>query len=199
MLVNGRPWPNLKVARRTFRFRILNASLSRGLRLQLGNGAPMTVIAHRRRPRAPAADHRPAPGRDGGALRGGDRLRAVPTRHQDPAAQPRRTQLARLRQHDKVMQFEVTGDAFDPANNAVADADGNLNPRNAIMLLDETKVPGIKTVTLELHRSNSTWKVNNTTWDDIVPPHARQRPHDLRPGEGLRSVRGCPESHVHGA
>ena len=36
------------------------------------------------------------------------------------------------------------------------------------MLLDETKFPGIKTVKLELHRSNSTWKVNNTTWDDIV-------------------------------
>ena len=43
-----------------------------------------------------------------------------------------------------------------------------LNPQNEIMLLDETKFPGIKTVKLELHRSNSTWKVNNTTWDDIV-------------------------------
>ena len=45
MLVNGRPWPNLRVARRKYRFRILNASLSRGLRLQLSNSAPMTVIA----------------------------------------------------------------------------------------------------------------------------------------------------------
>lgn len=53
-------------------------------------------------------------------------------------------------------------------NNAVADAAGNLNPQNEIMLLDETKVPGIKTVKLELHRSDSTWKVDNTTWDDIV-------------------------------
>ena len=33
MLVNGLPWPNLKVAKRKYRFRILNASLSRGLRL----------------------------------------------------------------------------------------------------------------------------------------------------------------------
>ena len=45
MLVNGQPWPNLKVAKRKYRFRILNASLSRGLRLQLSNSAPMTVIA----------------------------------------------------------------------------------------------------------------------------------------------------------
>ncbi len=39
MLVNGVPWPNLKVAKRKYRFRILNASLSRGLRLQLSNSA----------------------------------------------------------------------------------------------------------------------------------------------------------------
>ena len=31
MLVNGVPWPNLKVKKRKYRFRILNASLSRGL------------------------------------------------------------------------------------------------------------------------------------------------------------------------
>jgi FtsP/CotA-like multicopper oxidase with cupredoxin domain len=66
---------------------------------------------------------------------------------------------------DKVMQFEVTADAFDAANNEVP---AELNPQNEIMLLDETQFPGIKTVKLELHRSNSTWKVNNTTWDDIV-------------------------------
>ena len=63
------------------------------------------------------------------------------------------------------MQFEVTADAFDAANNEVP---AELNPQNEIMLLDETQFPGIKTVKLELHRSNSTWKVNNTTWDDIV-------------------------------
>ena len=39
MLVNGQPWPNLKVEPRKYRFRILNASLSRGLRLQLSNTA----------------------------------------------------------------------------------------------------------------------------------------------------------------
>ena len=44
-----------------------------------------------------------------------------------------------------------------------------LNPQNEIMCLDESdRFHGIKTVKLELHRSNSTWKVNDTTWDDIV-------------------------------
>jgi FtsP/CotA-like multicopper oxidase with cupredoxin domain len=168
MLVNGQPWPNLKVAKRKYRFRILNASLSRGLRLQLSNSAPMTVIAT-----------------DGGLmpkpqttvqLRVGMAERYEVVIDFAQYAPGTKIQLRNLGvpnsrdfdNTDKVMQFEVTADAFDAANNAVADADGNLNPDNEIMKLDETTVPGIKTVKLDLHRSNSTWKVNNTTWDDIV-------------------------------
>jgi spore coat protein A, manganese oxidase len=168
MLVNGQPWPNLKVAKRKYRFRILNASLSRGLRLQLSNNAPMTVIAT-----------------DGGLmpkpqttvqLRVGMAERYEVVIDFAQFAPGTKIQLRNLGvpnsrdfdNTDKVMQFEVTADAFDPANNAVADTNGNLNPDNEIMKLDETTVPGIKTVKLDLHRSNSTWKVNNTTWDDIV-------------------------------
>ena len=166
MLVNGVPWPNLKVAKRKYRFRILNASLSRGLRLQLSNtGLPMTVIATDGglMPRPQATTQ----------LRVGmaERYEVVIDFTTVPAGT--RIQLRNLGvpnsrdfdHTDKVMQFEVTADAFDAANNEVP---AELNPQNEIMLLDETQVPGIKTVKLELHRSNSTWKVNNTTWDDIV-------------------------------
>jgi spore coat protein A len=45
ILVNGVAWPTLAVEPRRYRFRILNASLSRGYRLRLSNGGPMTVIA----------------------------------------------------------------------------------------------------------------------------------------------------------
>jgi spore coat protein A len=45
ILVNGVAWPTLAVEPRRYRFRILNASLSRGHRLRLSNGGPMTVIA----------------------------------------------------------------------------------------------------------------------------------------------------------
>jgi FtsP/CotA-like multicopper oxidase with cupredoxin domain len=168
MLVNGRPWPTLSVARRKYRFRILNASLSRGLRLQLSTGAPMTVIAT-----------------DGGLMprpQDTTQLRVgMAERYEvmvDFARYPPGTRIqlrnlgvphSRDFDHtDKVMQFVVTADPFDPANNAVAAADGTLNPRNEVMLLDESAVPGIRTVKLELHRSNSMWKINNTTWDDIV-------------------------------
>jgi FtsP/CotA-like multicopper oxidase with cupredoxin domain len=45
VLVNGRPWPVMQVKRRVYRFRILNASVSRSYRPRLGSGDPMTVVA----------------------------------------------------------------------------------------------------------------------------------------------------------
>lgn len=45
ILVNGRPWPVLKVQRRVFRFRILNASVSRSYRFTLSTGDPVTGVA----------------------------------------------------------------------------------------------------------------------------------------------------------
>ena len=167
MLVNGQPWPNLKVEPRKYRFRILNASLSRGLRLQLSNTAvPMTVIAT-----------------DGGLmpkpqttaqLRVGmaERYEVVIDFAKIPVGtkiQLRNLGVPNSRDFDhtdKVMQFEVIGEHAGTWRTTQVPAE--LNPQNEIMLLDETKFPGIKTVKLELHRSNSTWKVNNTTWDDIV-------------------------------
>lgn len=45
ILVNGRSWPVLKVQRRVFRFRILNASVSRSYRFTLSTGDPVTGVA----------------------------------------------------------------------------------------------------------------------------------------------------------
>lgn len=44
VLVNGRPWPVLKVQPRVYRFRILNASVSRSYRPTLGTGDPVHVV-----------------------------------------------------------------------------------------------------------------------------------------------------------
>jgi FtsP/CotA-like multicopper oxidase with cupredoxin domain len=44
ILVNGRPTPYLKVANRKYRFRILNASHTRGYELALDSGAPLIQI-----------------------------------------------------------------------------------------------------------------------------------------------------------
>ena len=45
ILVNGKPWPAMRVERRKYRFRMLNASLSRSYRLSLSTGEPFTMIA----------------------------------------------------------------------------------------------------------------------------------------------------------
>ena len=125
---------------------------------------------HRRRPHAQAPQHdRPAAGRHGRALRGRHRLRA--STPPGTKIQLRNLGVPNSRDFDhtdKVMQFEVTDDAFDPANNA---GRRRRQPEPAdmeIMCLTRATSTAIKTVKLELHRSNSTWKVNDTTWDDIV-------------------------------
>ena len=46
ILANGAPWPVMKVERRKYRFRVLNASISRGYNLALSSGEPMTIIGH---------------------------------------------------------------------------------------------------------------------------------------------------------
>ncbi|MEJ5867091.1 multicopper oxidase family protein [Pseudokineococcus sp. 5B2Z-1] len=45
VLVNGRPWPVMKVRRRIYRFRVLVSSISRSYRFKLSNGAPLVVVA----------------------------------------------------------------------------------------------------------------------------------------------------------
>ena len=85
--VNGRPWPLMKVQRRKYRFRILNASVSRSYRWSLSDGRPMTVVATdaglMAGPRnVTSIRHAPA-----GALRGRHRLRPLRARDPDHAAQ----------------------------------------------------------------------------------------------------------------
>ncbi len=45
ILVNGVPWPTMKVKRRKYRFRMLNGSVSRAYNLSLSNGDTFAVIA----------------------------------------------------------------------------------------------------------------------------------------------------------
>ena len=163
ILVNGQPWPTLKVAKRKYRFRILNASLSRGLRLQLSNSSPMTVVAT-------DGGLMPAP-QQTVQLRVGmaERYEVVIDFAKYTAGT--KIQLRNLGvpnsddfdHTDKIMQFEVTNDAFDPANNQVP---AQFNPNMEVMGLKESDATA--TVKLRVHRSNSTWKINDTTWDDIV-------------------------------
>ena len=87
ILVNGKPWPVMKVQKRVYRFRILNASVSRSYNFRLSTGDPVTVVATDAGPDARGADGRVLAPRRRRALRDPDRLPQVRHRHPDRTAQ----------------------------------------------------------------------------------------------------------------
>jgi len=161
ILVNGAPWPLMKVERRLYRFRLLNASISRSYRLRLSTGGPITVF-----------------GTDGGFL-------AQPTPVQElkigmaeryefainfadyPIGQ--RIELRNLRlpntvdfpDTDKVMAFQVATEASSTVNNTLPAA----FPIGPAMKL--TPSDSSKTRKLVFERKNGEWTINGMTWAQV--------------------------------
>ncbi|HEX2175210.1 MAG TPA: multicopper oxidase domain-containing protein [Nocardioidaceae bacterium] len=165
ILVNGRPWPVMKVKRRVYRFRVLNASISRSYRFALDNGDPVTVVAT-----------------DGGLM---PRARQVGEWRHSSAERyevlidfrkyrpGQRVVLRNLSNRnnvdydhtDKVMAFDVTDEPF-----STRDATWNRLPQvlqtSDAMTLTEPMAR--RTRRLQLERKNSLWTINGKTWDDVV-------------------------------
>ena len=162
VLTNGVPWPNLEVKKRLYRFRVLNASISRGFRMQLSNSAPFAVI-----------------GTDGGLmpqvqqttqLRIGMAERYEIVIDFSKYTKGTRIQLLNLGVPNstdfdhtgKIMQFEVTDDPFDPAGNALPTGGPySLNPNKEVWDLKETAIQG--TTKIEVVRQNGEWKIQSTS------------------------------------
>jgi FtsP/CotA-like multicopper oxidase with cupredoxin domain len=162
ILVNGVPWPNLKVTKRLYRFRVLNASISRGYRMQLSNGAPFSVI-----------------GTDGGLMpqvQQTTQLRiGMAERYEiviDFSKYTKGTKIQLLNlgvpnstdfdNTGKIMQFEVVDDGFDPANNALPTGGlYSLNPNKDVWDLKENAIQG--TTKIEVLRQNGEWKIQSTS------------------------------------
>ncbi len=163
ILVNARPWPLMKVKRRKYRFRLLNASISRSYAWSLDTGDAMTVI-----------------GTDAGLM---PRPQSVKSFRQgmaeryeiviDFAKYPvgKRVVLKNTSPKNninytntnKVMAFEVIGDAFDPTDNSIPAV---LNPANPVMSLTESMA--VATRRIDVIRKNGMWTINGHTWDDVV-------------------------------
>ena len=175
ILVNGAPWPVMKVERRKYRFRLLNASISRSYRLQLSTGQPMTVIAT-------DGGLMPAP-QPVQNLRHGmaERYEVIIDFSQNKIgdkvvlqnlSNPNNTNFGTTGQ---VMRFDVAGDSSDPTDNQVPN---QLNPDNKPMLL--TAADAVKTREMVFKRTpiapgslEEHWTVNGTTWDDVVASNYR--------------------------
>ena len=162
ILVNGRPWPLMKVARRLYRFRLLNASVSRGYRLRLSTGDPLIVF-----------------GTDGGFL-------AAPTPTQElKIGMAERYEFAidfanypigqrivlqnrpvdntiSFENTDKVMAFQVDAEPTSRVNNTLP-ATFPIGP--AMQL---TPGQATKTRRLRFERDGGEWTINGQTWDQVV-------------------------------
>ena len=177
ILVNGRPWPVMKVERRKYRFRILNASVP-------GPTAGRSTAATRWWSSAPTAGLMPAPAA-GASFRHGNaeryevdhRLREVPAGPACRAAQHQPEEQRRLHQHRQ-------GDGLRRR--------GTPSPRTTRSPACSTRTApswrwprptAITTRTMALVRKNGQWTINGQTWADVEasafsrpsPAHARRR------------------------
>jgi spore coat protein A, manganese oxidase len=161
-LVNGKPWPLMKVEPRKYRFRILNGAISRSYKLKLSTGDQMFVI-----------------GTDGGlmpapapttSLRIGMAERYEVIIDFSKYAGKRVELLNELLPNNrdeaninKVMAFDVGTVANDTWDNKVPAV---LNPESEVMNLQPSQ--SVKTRKLAFERKNSEWTVNGQIWDDVV-------------------------------
>ena len=163
ILVNGRPWPVMKVKRRKYRFRMLNGSVSRAYRWSLSTGAQMTVIATDAGlvPTAiPVRSFRHGVAEryevviDFASYQPGQRVVLRNTNPDNNIEYPN---------IDKVMAFDVVADAFPTANNEVPTV---LNPDEPTMRVQESAA--VRTRRLEFVRQHGQWTVNGRTWEDVI-------------------------------
>jgi spore coat protein A len=78
---------------------------------------------------------------------------------------------------DKVMAFDVTGDAFDPANNSVPAV---LAPNNDVM--NTPASASVANRNYLLHRSGGLWAVNDHGWHDVVASNYTLVEHKSKDG-----------------
>jgi FtsP/CotA-like multicopper oxidase with cupredoxin domain len=167
-LVNGVPWPTMKVERRKYRFRVLNASISRSYNLRLSTGEPMTVIAT-------DGGLMPAP-QPVGSFRIGTAERYEIVIDFSKYKIGQKVVLKNLLpknninypNSDKLMQFEVASEATSLDGN---DVPSQLNPNMDVMGLTEKDAKTrheLRFEHSEVAGAAAKWTINGKTWEDVI-------------------------------
>ena len=163
ILVNGKPWPAMQVERRKYRFRMLNASVSRSFRLRLSTGEPLTMIASE-------GGLAPVP-QQVADFRFGMAERYEMVIDFSKYAIGQRVVLQNLQPKnniefantDKVMAFDVVAEPSTLDGNSIPD---QLNPNMAVMGL--TEADAVQKRKFEFVRKHGEWTVNGHTWADVI-------------------------------
>jgi FtsP/CotA-like multicopper oxidase with cupredoxin domain len=175
ILVNGVPWPNMVVEPRVYRFRVLNASISRSYKLTLSPAAKLHMVAT-----------------DGGLM---PRRQEVSSYRHAPAERyeflidfaPFRGQKVELRNlsnpnnrdfdfTSKIMQFTVADknpNLVGPAS-TLATMPTVLNPNNEVMNVLPNESKRTRRIKVEKNDITNEWELNDTTWHDIQDSDYKQ-------------------------
>ncbi|MET3922975.1 multicopper oxidase domain-containing protein [Arthrobacter sp. UYEF20] len=167
ILVNGKPWPVMKVQKRVYRFRILNGSISRSLRPTLSTSDPVVVV-----------------GTDGGLVpvaqpvaswrhAGSERYEILIDFRRYKTGQ--RIELRNLSNKNnvdydftnKIMAFDVTDEPVDTSDPTWNRIPTTLANSEAMSLKTGESV---KTRKFRLKRNDSTqmWTINDDSWQDVI-------------------------------
>jgi FtsP/CotA-like multicopper oxidase with cupredoxin domain len=167
ILVNGKPWPVMKVQKRVYRFRVLNCSISRSLRPTLSTGDPVVIV-----------------GSDGGLLpvaktvanwrhAGAERYEILIDFRKYKTGQ--RIELRNLSNKNnvdydftnKIMAFDVTDTPVDTTDPTWDRIPTTLTNSEAMSLVPAQSV---KTRKFRVKRSDSTnmWTINDDSWQDVI-------------------------------
>jgi spore coat protein A, manganese oxidase len=164
--VNGVAWPVMRVKRRVYRFRVLDASISRSYRFALDNGDPVTVVAT-----------------DGGLM---PRSRQVSEwRHASAERYEVLIDFSKYRpgqrvvlqnlsnpnnrdyEHtDKVMAFDVTDAPFSKKDGTWDRIPDRLVDSDVMRLKESDATAPVRRLALE--RKNGFWTINGRTWADVI-------------------------------
>jgi spore coat protein A len=168
VLVNGVPWPNMRVYKRKYRFRILNAGISRSYKFRLSTGDPFAVIGTdgglMNKPQYTSSFRHGMAERyeviiDFSKYKVGQKIQLL---NDSP---PNNRDFDTIK---NVMQFEVIGEAPRGSDGTIPNNDlpSQLNDNFDVMGL--TAKDAVKTRNFKFERKNGHWTVNGETWEEVI-------------------------------
>lgn len=168
ILVNGVPWPKMDVKRRIYRFRMLNASISRSLRPRLSDGSMMTIVAT-----------------DGGLVPeaipvsswrhgGAERYEVLIDFSKYPVGT--RIELRNLSNKNnvdydhtnKIMAFDVVGDPVDTSDPTWNTLPTVLAPGTDVMGLTRGMAVAKRSMRVERDDATNLWTLGGSSWGEVI-------------------------------